>query len=326
MASVYLVTGALGCIGAWTLRILLDQNKRVVVLDLGSVPTRPRLLLTEDELSRVTFVQGDVSDLATVERVVSEHGVTHIIHLAALQVPFCKADPVLGARVNVAGTVNILETARRSGGQVRATAYASSIAVFGPPEDYPSGPIPDAAALEPTTLYGVYKQANEGTARIYWQDWSVPSIGLRPAAIYGVARDQGLTSSPTKAMLAAALGLPYHIPFGGVNCMQWAADIARIFIQSVDAEWQGAGVFNVGGAMADMARVIALIEAAAPEARGTLTYDDRQLPFPYNFDDASLATVIGAIQHVELADGIAATVERFRRLAADGVLDAGDIA
>ncbi|MFN8498113.1 MAG: NAD-dependent epimerase/dehydratase family protein [Anaerolineae bacterium] len=322
MASVYLVTGALGCIGAWTLRTLLDQNKRVVVLDLGATPTRPRLLLNEDDLARVTFIQGDVSDLAAVERVVGEHEVTHIIHLAALQVPFCKADPVLGARVNVAGTVNILEAARRSAGQVRATSYASSIAVFGPPESYPAGPLPSSAALAPTTLYGVYKAANEGTARIYWQDWQVPSIGLRPAAIYGVARDQGLTSSPTKAMLAAALGLPYHIPFGGVNCMQWAADVAGAFVQAVEAEWPGAGAFNLSGATADMAEVVRLIEAAAPDARGALTHDNTQLPFPYRYDDSALAAVIGPLHYTALSDGIAATVERFRELAGCGVVGA----
>ncbi len=321
MSSVYLVTGALGCIGAWTLRHLIDANKRAIVLDLGNALTRPRLLLTEDELARVTFVTGDVSDLDTVQRVVGEHGVTHIIHLAALQVPFCKADPALGARVNVVGSVNILEAARRSAGQVRATAYASSIAVFGSPEDYPSGPLPDGAQLQPTTLYGVYKQANEATARIYWQDWNVPSIGLRPAVIYGVARDQGLTSSPTKAMLAAALGLPYHIPFGGVNCMQWASDIARIFVQAVDAEWQGAGVFNVGGTVADIAHVVALIQAASPTAHGAITFDANQLPFPYNFDDSALASVIGPLHYTNLGDGIAATVERFRQLAASGLID-----
>ncbi len=322
MESVYLVTGALGCIGAWTLRHLLDQDKRAVVLDLGNVPTRPRLLLSEDELARLTFIRGDVGDLDTVERVVGDHGVTHIIHLAALQVPFCKADPALGARVNVVGTVNILEAARRSAGQVRGTVYASSIAVFGSPEDYPAGPLSDAAMLRPTTLYGVYKQANEATARIYWQDWQAPSIGLRPAVIYGVARDQGLTSSPTKAMLAAALGLPYHIPFGGVNCMQWASDVARIFIQAADAQWQGAGVFNLGGTVADMAQVVAGIEAAAPAIRGGLTHDDSQLPFPYDFDDAALAAVIGPTRYTQLADGIAATVERFRQLAKAGLVKA----
>ena len=68
MASVYLVTGALGCIGAWTLRTLLDHNKRVVVLDVGASPTRPRLLMTAEEMALVSFVQGDISDLTAVER------------------------------------------------------------------------------------------------------------------------------------------------------------------------------------------------------------------------------------------------------------------
>lgn len=317
----FLITGAMGCIGAWILRHLTEAGKPVYVYDLSITPTRPRLLLGDDALAQVTFIQGDVTDLAAVQRVVADHSITHIIHLAALQVPFCRADPALGARVNVVGTVNLFEATRQSQGQVRNIVYASSIAVFGAPEDYPDGPVADTASLAPTTLYGVYKQANEGTARIYWQDWRIPSIGLRPGVVYGVARDQGLTSSPTKAMLAAALGRPYHIPFGGVNSMQWASDVARYFIQAAEAEWPNAGVFNLSGVSASIPEVIAAIETAVPGARGSLTYDDKQLPFPFDYDDTALQQAIGAIPHTPLATGVADTITHFQRLAAAGLVD-----
>lgn len=321
----YLVTGAMGCIGAWVLKRLTDDGKDVVVYDVATNPVRARLLMDEDALARVTFIQGDVTSLAEVRRVVDDQGISHIIHLAALQVPFCRADPALGARVNVVGTVNIFEAARHSEGQVQGLAYASSIAVFGAPDEYPDGPVADAAPLQPTTLYGVYKQANEATARVYWQDWGVPSIGLRPAVVYGVARDQGLTSGPTKAMLAAALGRPYIIAFGGGNCMQWASDVAGAFIQAADAGWQGADVFNLGGATVPMRDVVAAIEAAAPAMRGAIGYDERQLPFPFDFDDIRLQRIIGPLPHTSLVDGVAATVDRFRHLAARGLVDAGGL-
>src|SRR5690606_31031575 len=113
----------------------------------------------------------------------------HVIHLAALQVPFCRADPVKGAQVNVVGTANVFEAARQHG--VPQVAYASSIAIFGAPEDYPPGLLPNDAPPRPRTLYGVYKQANEGMARIYWQEHGLGSIGLRPYTVFGLGRDQG---------------------------------------------------------------------------------------------------------------------------------------
>ena len=65
---------------------------------------------------------------------------------------------------------------------------------------------------QPGTLYGVYKRANEGTAHVYWADHGVASVGLRPHTVFGPGRDQGLTSAPTTAMLAAACGRPYRDP------------------------------------------------------------------------------------------------------------------
>src|SRR5947209_8921826 len=157
----FLVTGALGCIGAWVVRNLIREGTPTTVLELASDPHRMRLIMSEDELSRVKFIAGDVSDLPTVEAAVKDSGATHVIHLAGLQVPFCKADPSLGARVNVVGTVNIFEAAKRA--KLQRVVYASSIAVYGLSEEYSEGPLPHDAPLHPRNHYGVYKQANEGT-------------------------------------------------------------------------------------------------------------------------------------------------------------------
>ena len=224
----FFVTGALGCIGAWTVRNLVQAGTPVTVFDLGRDRRRLELILTPEELAQIRFLQGDITDLDALQRALLESGATHVIHLAALQVPFCRADPSLGARVNVVGTVNVFEAARRAG--IGRVVYASSVAVFGASDEYPEQLLAEDAPLAPNNLYGVYKQANEGTARIYWQDNGVSSIGLRPHTLYGPGRDQGMTSGPTKAMLAAAAGQPYHIPYGGRLDMQYADDIARIFI------------------------------------------------------------------------------------------------
>jgi UDP-glucuronate 4-epimerase len=314
----FLVTGALGCIGAWVVRCLVREGVPVAAFDLGGNPHRLRLIMDDDELARVQFIAGDVTDLATLELTIGETGTTHLIHLAGLQVPFCKADPALGARVNVVGTVNVFEAAKRAG--LRYVVYASSIAVYGISEEYPEGPITHDAVLRPRTYYGVYKQANEGTARIYWLDDGIASIGLRPYIVYGPARDQGMTSQPTKAMLAAALGRSHTIPFGGRAVYQYTEDTARAFIQAARAPFAGAEAFNLGGSVAHMREIIAGIEAAAPGSRGQITFDDKPLPFPAEMDGAPLEAAIGPIRHMSLADGIGATIALFQTAIARGRL------
>jgi UDP-glucuronate 4-epimerase len=296
----FLVTGALGCIGAWTCIQLVREGIPVVAFDLGEDRRRLKLIASSGELDRIVFVRGDITDQARVERAFSEHGITNVVHLAALQVPFCKADPVLGARVNVAGTVNVFEAAKRHG-LATPVAYASSAAVY------------DARGeLAPATLYGTYKLANEGAARVYWADDGVASVGLRPYTVYGPGRDQGLTSSPTLAMLAAARGRPYRISFGGRTQLHYAPDVARAFIAATRRQLEGAEIYNVGGPAVHIRQVIAAIEEAAPEARGLIELDDLPLPFPERLPEPTLD-----MHHTPLAQGVRETIESFRHAPLD---------
>jgi UDP-glucuronate 4-epimerase len=211
-------------------------------------------------------VRGDLTDLAALERVLAEHEITHVVHLAALQVPFCRENPVLGAQVNVTGTVNVFEAAKRAG-LTTTLAYASSAAVYD-----------EHGEIAPQTLYGVYKVANEGTARIYAKDDGVASIGLRPFTVYGPGRDQGLTAGPTLAIEAAVRGEPYRIAFGGRTQLHYAPDVAQAFVQAARAAPAGAETFNLGGPATAMPDLVAAIEAAVPGAE--ISFDDTPLPFP----------------------------------------------
>lgn len=293
MSERFLVTGALGCIGAWTVATLVREGADVVAFDLAEDDRRLRLVASPEEIGRVAFVRGDVTDLEAVERTLAEHEITHVIHLAALQIPFCKADPVLGARVNVSGTVNVFEAVKRRGLQT-TIAYASSVAVYD-----------EQGEIAPKTLYGVYKVANEGTARIYWQDDRVASVGLRPYTVYGLARDQGVTSAPTFAMAAAVRGEPYRIGFGGRMQLHYVPDVARAFVQAARSEPGGAPTFNLGGSATSIADLVAAIEAAAPGAE--LSFDDAPLPLP-----AQMPEPWFDVPMTPLEQGIRETVEALR--------------
>ena len=78
-AETFMLTGSMGCIGAWTLRNLVREGVQVVATDLATDPMRPRQVMSADELAKVKFVKLDVTDLNAVKKVVADEGVTHII-------------------------------------------------------------------------------------------------------------------------------------------------------------------------------------------------------------------------------------------------------
>src|SRR5947209_5656814 len=114
-----LLTGGYGCIGSWVARNLLERGDQVWMYDLKEDPRRLRLILDEDRVRQVGYVAGDVTDLDGLRAALDRHGITHVVHLAGLQVPVCRADPLLGARVNVLGTLAAFEAVRLSQGRVR---------------------------------------------------------------------------------------------------------------------------------------------------------------------------------------------------------------
>jgi len=323
-AERFLVTGALGCIGAWTVRGLVREGAEVVALDVGTDARRLRLIMTPDELAAVTFVAGDITDLAAVEAVLESHRITNVIHLAALQVPFCRADPPRGALVNVVGTVNIFEAVRRRADAMAPIVYTSSMAVYTADDADPvTGRLTVDAYPHPPNHYGVYKQANEGNARIYWLDTGLSSIGVRPMTVYGVGRDQGMTSGPTKAIVAAVLGQPYRVSFSGPTMYQYAADVARTLIAASRSAIEGAHVFNLPGEVADGEALTAAIEAAVPGSTGRIEFEPGDLPFPSEIDHDGIE-VVDPAPVTPLAMGIAETVDVLRALARDGHLDPAD--
>lgn len=312
--ETWLVTGAMGCIGAWTLFHLVRQGQHAVSFDLSEDRRRLALLLKPEEQAAITFARGDLTDPAQVLAAFQQYNVTRVIHLGALQVPFCRASPLLGAQVNVTGTVNVFEAARQSG--VKHIAYASSVAVYGPPAPEQAGQVLDQADFQPATLYGVYKVANEGTARVYWQDHGLSSTALRPYTVYGLGRDQGFTSGPTHAMRAAAEELPYHIPFNGPCQYHFASDVARQFMVAADRPLEGAQAFNLGGEPVSTAQVVDLIHEVCPGAQ--ITYAEAVLPFPAGFSGNAIHRAFPDLVETSLPEGIRQTIEAFRALSLPG--------
>ena len=170
----FLVTGAAGCIGAWAVRLLLDEGVPVVATDLSGDLRRFELISQGRGGGQAEFAELDVTSGPDVAALVADRGITHVIHLAGLQLPFCAADPPLGAAVNVVGTVNVFE-AIRAAGRAAGLAFASSAAVYGNPAAHPAGLVADtprccrtpstACTRRPTRAPRRFTRPSTGSAR-----------------------------------------------------------------------------------------------------------------------------------------------------------------
>jgi len=278
----------------------------VIASDLQVSIARAGLILGDAAAEALDWVALDVTDASAVAACVADRGVTAIIHLAGLQVPFCAANPALGARVNVEGTINIFEAARAA--EIQRATYASSVAALAFPA---GGPYRE-------TLYGAYKMANEQSAFVYWADHQVPSVGLRPNVVYGVARDQGMSSFNTAAIQAAALGEAFEMPFTGPYSWLYAGEAAAAFIAAVSVPGEGAQVFNMNGRCEALETGLSVLKEAAPEAQ--ITARGGRFPFPPDLDDAPLRAHLPAYPDIPIAQGIAATYQAFTALRAEGRL------
>ena len=298
-----IVTGAGGCIGSWILTILYRSGIPCVGIDLSEKKDRLELILG-NKTSKIKWEVCDITNLKSLKNIVTSYNASAIIHLAGLQVPFCAADPALGARVNVEGTINILETAKQT--NIKRTVYASSVAALGMP---PKGPWKE-------TLYGAYKLANEHTAYVYWQDWQGPSIGIRPNIVYGLARDQGMSSKNTLAIQAAVLNQSYEIPFNGKYSWLYVGEAAQAFITSVSKDLTDANVFNLNGSCETIENGLNLIRQI--DKNTNLSCLNQPFPFPPDLDDDPLRKHIGNYPSVSVKKGIEDTYKAFQQLKLEG--------
>lgn len=292
-----LITGGGGFIGAWIIKRLLAKGDQVRILDAKSDRTIVREIVGAPA-DTPDWQVGDVSHRATVAK--AAEGCDAIFHMAAILTPACAADPIRGAEINLIGTLNAFEAARTH--KLRSVIYMSSAGVFGPD---------DGVTPRPTTHYGAFKLACEGSARAYWLDHGIASVGFRPLIVYGPGRETGLTAGPTLAARAAAEGRPYTIPFTGASDFLFVDDIAAAFVAAASTELKGAEAYNLVGVKAtvdDIIRTIARLGLNAHiDAKGpTLPVSDAIVP-------GTIREVFPSIPTTSLEDGLAATVAHYRQ-------------
>ncbi|MEX2194884.1 MAG: GDP-mannose 4,6-dehydratase [Thermoleophilaceae bacterium] len=179
-----LVTGATGFIGSRLAERLLDQGAEVVV-PRRDEPAKSYFRISGLE-ERCTLVQADLLDFDGLVRIVNEHGVKAVFHLAAQTiVGTANRSPLSTFESNIRGTYNVLEACRVAGvvgDPVERVVVASSDKAYGSHEQLPYR---EDFALQPEYPYDVSKAATDMIARSYALTYGLPTAVTRFANIYG---------------------------------------------------------------------------------------------------------------------------------------------
>src|SRR5437764_1338367 len=305
--SVVLITGASGEIGHGLItRLAQDDGRAIIILDLNPLATELVPLVRQQ-------VVGSILDTQLLDRILAEYEVDLVFHLAALLSTRCEFTPTSAHRVNVEGTMNLLEFAQKQGeshGRPVVFLYPSSIAAYGLPSleaKARAGRVKEDEYNRPTTMYGCNKLYCEHLGRYYAHHYkqlsAVPmasKVDFRcirfPGLISAVTLPAGGTSDYAPEMLhAAAQGKPYacfvrpdaRIPF---MAMPDAVD-ALLQLAAAPRERLSRTVYNIGAFNPSVAEVEAVVRAAFLKAAITTKVDEKRQgivdSWPADVDDSA---------------------------------------
>jgi UDP-glucose 4-epimerase len=251
------ITGGGGFLGLWLARHLLAQGVAVRVMDTqpaGELATR----ILGAHLAQVQWMQGDITLAENVSAALQ--GCDAVAHLAGVLTPNCQSDPVRGAQINLIGSLHVFHAALAQ--RLSHVVYASSAGVYGPDHiDHP----------EPATHYGAFKLAVEGSARAYWHDHGLASVGFRPFVVYGAGRETGGSAAPSLACKAAVEGQAYDMPMSGSTGLVHVDDVVAMFAHALAHKPAGPLTFNLVGEKASMEQVREIIREHKPHAQIGIT-------------------------------------------------------
>lgn len=307
----YLVTGGGGFIGSSLTEALLARGDSVVVLDNFSTGRRQNL----KGIEAATLVEGDVCDPATLRRAME--GVDCVFHEAAIpSVARSVEAPVPSDRVNVGGTVLVLDTARQLG--IKRVVYAASSSAYG---DTPTLPKREDMSTFPLSPYAVSKLAGEHYLRVFAQLYGMETCALRYFNVFGPRQDPASEyAAVIPRFITKMLRGEQPTVFGdGEQTRDFC------FIENViDANLRAASATGLKGQVVNVAcgrrislnDLVAGINKAIGKSIEPVYTQGRAGDVKHSLADISAAkALLGYEPKVHIEEGLARTVEHFRRLA-----------
>ncbi len=312
----FLVTGGAGFIGSHVCERLLERGHAVWAFDDLNSFYDPGLkranLQALAALGRpFTFVHGDLTERPAVEQLLGGARFDQIIHLAARAgVRPSLEEPALYQRVNVEGTVNVLEAARRQG--VQKLIIASSSSVYGVNAKVPfSESDPIFSAISP---YAASKLAGEALGHVYHHIYGLDVAMLRFFTVYGPRQRPDLAIHKFARLIEAGRPIPVFGDGSTARDYTYVSDTVDGVLACTEKEI-GYEIFNLGESeTVRLSRLIELLEAAL----GKKAILDRQPPqpgdVPITFADISKAQArLGYRPRVKIEEGLGRFVDWFRR-------------
>lgn len=315
-----LITGGYGCIGAETAKWLLTHTESQVVVCSRTVSEeRTREVFGGNRSDRLSCLEADVTNRTRLQEILADHQISHVAHLAGLQTPDCNAHRNLGLQINLAGTQHLIEAIKSTGISLQRFVFASSAAVYGPRASYPAGRVPIDAEPAPVNVYGTWKLAGEHLSRLFATETGIPTISIRPGALFGPGRDAGLTATPTTAMKHLALRLPYEIPYRTRQDYLYAPDVGAAFGNALIEPFTGYAAFTLPSHSVTTSEFISAMNNAADELeladQFQITVGTDEVPFICDLDFAHFVDAFPKTPHTPLQQAVRQSLEVFMKQA-----------
>lgn len=277
-----LVTGGSGLVGAYAVRMLLERGERPVVFD---VAVNERLLgAVGVDLKSISVVRGDILDLPGLISAIREHEIGRMIHLAAFLGEEVQRRPYSGVRLNLLGTVNVLEAARLEGVSrvtfpSSGTVYLGSLGEGGPKK------IDEAIPLNPLSIYAATKAGSEFLGRTYAQRFGFEFIVVRFAALYGpspaglkATREQAIQAMVRAALRGEAASIKW--PYGPSELL-YGKDAAKGAVLACLKENLKDNIFHIGsGQMVSGEEIVRTLKTQFPKLEIKLVKGEKPMPYP----------------------------------------------
>ena len=314
----FLVTGGAGFIGCHVCERLLGDGHAVWAFDDLNSFYDPKIkeanIRDLDLLAKpFTFVRGDLTDRACLDQLLGSARFDQIIHLAARAgVRPSLLEPALYQRVNVEGTVNLLEAARLTG--VKKVTIASSSSVYGVNSKVPfSESDPIFSAISP---YAASKLACEALGHVYHHVYGMDIALLRFFTVYGPRQRPDLAIHKFARLMAAGKPIPVFGDGSTARDYTYVTDTVDGIVACTQKEF-GYEIFNLGESQTvTLNQLIELLE----KSLGTKAILNRQPPqpgdVPITFADIARARkLLGYNPKIKIAEGVPMFVEWFRQIA-----------
>jgi UDP-glucuronate 4-epimerase len=314
----FLVTGGAGFIGSHTCERLLSDGHSVWAFDdlndFYSPVIKARNLQEIESLGRnFTFVKGDLADRAAIEQLIGSVKFDQIIHLAARAgVRPSLAEPALYQRVNVEGTVNLLEAARQNG--VRKIIIASSSSVYGVNSKVPfSESDPIFRAISP---YATSKLACEALGHVYHHVYGLDVVALRFFTVYGPRQRPDLAIHKFAKLITAGKPIPLFGDGLTARDYTYVTDTLDGIMACTRSDF-GFEIFNLGESQTvTLNYLVELLEAALGRKAIIERQPNQPGDVPITYADISRAKAkLGYDPRIKIEQGIPLFVEWFRKTA-----------